>query len=136
MTNSTIRKSAVVTAIAAVLMVLAAGIAWARGPLDLAAVKLPEMTPALNLGKLNYDAKCASCHGLNGAGTDKGPTFLHRVYHPGHHGDGAFFLAPRRGVRAHHWPYGDMPPVPDVSDAQIEKIVLYVRALQRVNGIY
>jgi len=136
MTNSTIRKSAVVTAIAAVLMVLAAGIAWARGPLDPAAVKLPEMTPALNLGKLNYDAKCASCHGLNGAGTDKGPTFLHRVYHPGHHGDGAFFLAPRRGVRAHHWPYGDMPPVPDVSDAQIEKIVLYVRALQRVNGIY
>jgi len=117
-------------------VVAVVGIAWARGPLDPATVKLPAMTPALNLGKLNYDVKCASCHGLNAAGTDKGPTFLHRVYHPGHHDDGAFYLAPKRGVRAHHWPYGDMPPVPGVTDAQIEKIVLYVRALQRENGIY
>jgi mono/diheme cytochrome c family protein len=116
--------------------VLALAPARAAGPLDQAGVKLPAMTPALNLGKLSYDAKCAQCHGLNAAGTDKGPTFLHRVYHPGHHGDGAFFLALKRGVRAHHWWFGDMPPVEGVSDTQVEKIVLYVRALQRANGIY
>jgi mono/diheme cytochrome c family protein len=121
---------------AAIVVILATSHALAAGALDPAKVKQPEMTPALNLGKLNYDAKCAQCHGVNAAGTDKGPTFLHRVYHPGHHGDGAFFLAPKRGVRAHHWPFGDMPPVAGVSDAQIEKIVLYVRALQRANGIF
>ena len=110
--------------------------AEASGTRDPASVKLPAMTPALNLGKMNYDAKCASCHGRNGAGTDKGPTFLHRVYHPGHHGDGAFYLAPKRGARAHHWPFGDMPPVEGIRAAQIEKIVPYIRALQKANGIF
>jgi mono/diheme cytochrome c family protein len=121
---------------AAIVVVLAPSHALAAGAPDPAKVKLPEMTPALNLGKLSYDAKCAQCHGVNAAGTDKGPTFLHRVYHPGHHGDGAFFLAPKRGVRAHHWPFGDMLPVEGVSGAQLEKILLYVRALQRANGIF
>jgi mono/diheme cytochrome c family protein len=120
----------------AITVVLAPSHALAAGALDPDKVKQPEMTPGLNLGKLSYDAKCAQCHGVNAAGTDKGPTFLHRVYHPGHHGDGAFFLAPKRGVRAHHWPFGDMPPVEGVSDAQLEKILLYVRALQRANGIF
>jgi len=99
-------------------------------------VKLPAMTPVLNLGKLSYDAKCAQCHGLNIAGTDKGPTFLHRVYHPNHHADGAFFLAPKRGVRAHHWRFGNMPPVKDISDNQIKAIIAYVRAVQQANGIF
>jgi len=99
-------------------------------------VKLPAMTPALNLGKLSYDAKCAQCHGVNTAGTDKGPTFLHRVYHPNHHADGAFFLAPKRGVRAHHWRFGNMPPVKDISDNQIKSIIAYVRAVQQANGIF
>ena len=99
-------------------------------------VSLPEMSPELNVGKLNYDVMCASCHGNNALGTDKGPTFLHRVYHPGHHGDQAFFLAPKQGVRAHHWPFGDMPPVEGITDQQIEKITIYIRALQKANGVF
>lgn len=80
-------------------------------PLDPETDRLPQMTPTLSLGKRNYDTLCAKCHGKNAAGTDKGPTFLHRVYHPGHHGDGAFFIAAKRGARAHHWPFGYMPVV-------------------------
>jgi len=110
--------------------------AEAAEPRDPATVKLPAMTPALNLGKLNYEAKCAQCLGVNAAGTDKGPTFLHRVYHPSHHGDGAFYLAPKRDVRAHHWPFGNMPPVDGVADGQIKSIIAYVRALQKANGIF
>lgn len=96
----------------------------------------PKMTPALNLGKLNYEAYCASCHGKTAGGTDKGPTFISKIYHPGHHGDGAFFIAPKRGVRAHHWPFGDMPPVDGVNDAQIQSILEYVRAVQQANGVF
>ena len=33
-------------------------------------------------------------------------------------------------------PTGDMPPVEGITDAQIEKIVHYVRQLQRANGIF
>ena len=104
--------------------------------IDSAAVRQPEMTPSLSLGKMNYDAYCAECHGKLAAGSDKGPTFLHRVYHPGHHGDAAFMIAPKQGARAHHWKFGDMKPVAGVTDAQLETILEYVRALQRENGIY
>ena len=99
-------------------------------------VELPEMTPKLNLGKMNYDHFCAKCHGANGVGTDTGPTFLHRVYHPGHHGDAAFFRAAKQGVRAHHWRFGDMKPVAGITDQQLKTIVTYVRALQKANGVF
>ena len=104
--------------------------------LDSNSVKTPEMDPALNVGKMNYDVYCASCHGANTAGTDKGPTFLHRVYHPGHHGDAAFLKVPKQGAPAHHWKFGDMKPVKGVTDAQLETIVRYIRALQKANGIF
>jgi len=98
--------------------------------------KEPKMTAALNVGKLNYQAFCASCHGKTGGGTDKGPTFIHRVYHPGHHADGSFFIAAKKGTRAHHWKFGDMKPVKGVTDAQVSAIVEYVRAVQQANGLF
>jgi len=96
----------------------------------------PEMTPQLNLGKMNYDAHCASCHGKSAGGSDKGPTFISRIYHPGHHADGSFYLATKRGARAHHFKFGEMKPVEGVSDAQIKSILEYVRAVQKANGVF
>ncbi len=109
---------------------------FAAGLPDPESANLPQMTPALNVGKMLYDAKCSSCHGINTVGTEKGPTFLHRVYHPGHHGDNAFYLAPLRGVRAHHWRFGDMPPVADITEVQVGNIIAYIRAIQKANGIF
>ena len=48
---------------------------------------------------------------------------------------GAFFLAAKLGVRQHHWPYGNMPPQPQVTEAQLATIVQYVREMQAANGI-
>jgi len=96
----------------------------------------PKMTPKLNLGKLSYDALCASCHGKNGGGTDKGPTFINRIYNPGHHGDGSFYTAAKKGARAHHWKFGDMKPVKGVNDALIAHIITYVRAVQKANKLF
>ena len=87
-------------------------------------------------GETTFHRFCASCHGVKTAGTEKGPTFLHRVYHPGHHGDGAFALAARRGARAHHWRFGNMKPVSGVSDEELKEIVGYIRALQKANGVF
>ena len=128
-------KFAAVPALA--LLLAAAGTAHGEpARLDPAKVKLPEMTPELNRGKLSYDAFCAECHGVNAAGTDKGPTFIHRVYHPGHHADMSFVLAPKRGTRAHHFRFGDMPPVDGVNDKQVVDITKYVRAIQKANGLF
>ena len=88
-------------------------------------------------GETYYNAVCASCHGTNAAGQDGiAPPFVHRIYEPSHHGDGAFVVAARNGVRAHHWSFGNMPPVPQpLTDAELGAIIAYVRELQRANGI-
>ena len=96
----------------------------------------PTMTPQLSLGKINYDTFCSACHGKTASGSSKGPTFINRIYHPGHHGDGAFYVAPKKGVRAHHWQFGDMKPVTGVKDDQLSTIIGYIRAVQKVNGIF
>ncbi len=126
----------------ATILMAAAGLAMASGAglAQSGAIypdpKEPEMTSRLQLGAMNYGVYCASCHGKTGGGSNKGPTFIHKVYHPGHHGDGAFFVASKRGARAHHWKFGDMKPVAGVTDAQIELIVEYIRAVQRANGLF
>lgn len=87
-------------------------------------------------GQILFTQNCAACHGPKAGGTDQGPPLVHRIYEPGHHADGAFLLAVRNGVRAHHWRFGDMPPRPGLRDVEVAAIVDYVRALQKANGIF
>ena len=109
----------------------------AGGPtIDPSKIVTPKFSAKQRLGKLAYDAKCAVCHGKDTAGTNTGPPFLHKVYHPGHHGDASFFRATVQGARAHHWPFGDMPKVEGVSKPMIINIIKYVRAMQKANGIF
>jgi cytochrome c len=98
-------------------------------------VHMPMLSEFGKKGKIAFDKNCAACHGKNGAGTDKGPPLIHRVYHPGHHGDEAFSLATKKGVRQHHWRFGDMPAQPQVADEQLASIVRFVREVQAANGI-
>jgi len=97
---------------------------------------VPTFTAEQQLGQNNFTKYCAACHGDYGLGTDSGPTFMHRVYEPNHHGDGAFYNAALNGIRAHHWKFGDMPPVEGISEAEIGPIVAYIRALQKANGVF
>lgn len=101
-------------------------------------VSLPDTLSAqAALGKRGFEAVCAACHGENAAGKQGfGPPLVHRIYEPSHHGDMAFFLAAERGVPAHHWRFGNMPPQKGLTRADIANIVRYVRELQRANGIY
>lgn len=103
----------------------------------LAAVRLPEaLSENAKFGQTAFDAKCASCHGSNAAGKDGvAPPLVHKIYEPSHHGDDSFYLAAQNGVRAHHWPFGNMPPVEGLTRADMASIIAYVRELQRANGI-
>lgn len=85
-------------------------------------------------GEELYAQSCASCHGADLRGTDKGPSHLSEVYRPDHHADAAFVLAAKRGVRAHHFDFGDMPPVPGLDDDDLTAIVAYVRSVQEREG--
>lgn len=86
-------------------------------------------------GAAIFERRCAECHGREAKGTDKGPPLVDKIYEPSHHGDASFYLAVRQGVRSHHWPFGDMPPVEGVADEEIAQIVSYVRGLQKAAGI-
>lgn len=94
-------------------------------------VQDPDLVAA---GEGPYQASCAACHGSDLRGTDLGPSHLSIVYEPSHHGDAAFILAAKNGVTAHHWSFGDMAPVPGLSDDELEAIVAYVRENQRIFG--
>lgn len=100
-------------------------------------VKLPEQFGQLaTVGKVAFDAKCAACHGANATGLEGlAPPLVHKIYEPSHHSDEAFYRAAQNGVQAHHWQFGNMPPVEGLTRADVKGIVSYVRELQRENGI-
>ena len=126
-------------AVTAVILGGAAAMVWQaaapKGGAATVAVKVPPLSEPARRGKTAFDANCAACHGKNAAGTDKGPPLVHDIYNPGHHADPAFVFAARQGVKRHHWPFGDMPAQPQMSDADLAAIIQYVRELQRANGI-
>lgn len=103
----------------------------------LAQVRVPEtLSPQAAMGQRAFEAKCATCHGINAAGQNGvAPPLVHQTYRPGHHADMAFVLAAQNGVRAHHWRFGNMPPVEGLTRADVTAIVAYVRELQQENGI-
>ncbi len=98
---------------------------------QIAATSPPEVAE----GKTLFGQNCSVCHGPAGDGTTQGPPLVNIIYEPNHHADAAFFLAVRNGVRAHHWRFGDMAPLPDVTDQTVEEIVGYIRWMQRQVGI-
>jgi mono/diheme cytochrome c family protein len=107
----------------------------AAGP-PIVDVKVPELDAAAKAGEAAFNQNCARCHGANAVGQEGvAPPLVHIIYEPNHHGDQSFYRAAKQGVPAHHWPFGDMPPVEGISDPEIERIVTYIRTLQRANGI-
>jgi len=126
--------------IIALLLVTALFILWklAPGPGErVAGLGLPEreVTVSVRQGGELFQAQCARCHGPELNGTDQGPALLHPYYTPDHHGDIAFYLAVKNGVKQHHWDFGDMPPVPELEPEQVPHIVAFVRARQRDAGL-
>lgn len=125
-----LRRPAAGFAIALALGGCSAAVASAAPP------QTPAPSPADSLtGEQRFNQTCAACHGERGRGTPSGPPLVHKIYEPGHHSDAAFMLAVRNGVTQHHWTFGNMPPQPQVSDAQVRLITAYVRGLQREAGI-
>ena len=127
------RMVMIVTVVAGLVLVL---FRVSRREPVIRAVVVPELSATARAGKQMFDRSCASCHGENARGSEKGPPLVDKTYHPGHHADISFELAVRRGVRAHHWMFGDMSPQPTVMPAEVSQITQYIRELQKANGIY
>ena len=100
-----------------------------------ASITTGEHSQSGQAGQKLFAANCIQCHGDNAAGTSLGPPLVHQIYEPGHHANAAFVLAVTRGVRAHHWNFGNMPPVEGLTIQEIHQVICYVRELQLANKI-
>lgn len=104
---------------------------------EAAGAVIADLSPEAERGRLHFNQNCAECHGRDARGGPGGPPLIHKIYEPSHHGDAAFHLAVRQGVIAHHWDFGNMPPMTDrVDEAQVNDIIAFVRETQRANGIF
>ena len=91
-------------------------------------------SPVGDLGAEVYANSCASCHGADLRGTDKGPSQLSIVYEPNHHPDDSYRSAIANGARQHHWSFGDMPPVEGLDDEEVEAVIGFIRSEQQRQG--
>lgn len=98
-------------------------------------VRVGALSEKAKQGQIVFNVSCARCHGVNGEGTLEGPPLIHEIYNPGHHGNQSFIQAVRAGVKQHHWPYGDMPPQPEIGFSDITHILKFIRETQKQNGI-
>lgn len=125
----------------AVGLLIAAGYAgsswlpWGRRMAERRVVVVPELSVVARAGVGVFALHCAACHGGDAGGTATGPTLVDPVYRPAHHADVSFVLAVRQGVAAHHWRFGNMPPVPGLNADEVASIIQYVREVQRANGV-
>lgn len=117
------------------LIVFAAKLPTLPNRPSVVAVKVSDLSGDAKAGQAAFEVNCAVCHGKNAAGSDKGPPLVHNIYNPGHHADFSFAQAVRKGVKRHHWSFGDMPAQPQVKRSEIGLIIQYVRELQIANGI-
>ncbi|MDH3742534.1 MAG: cytochrome c [Hyphomicrobiales bacterium] len=125
--------------IIALVAIGVAGIVWwqlaANSASQAVEINMPALDATQTAGQKLYEANCASCHGTTDGGTDKGPPLIHIYYEPNHHPDAAFYSAAAIGTRQHHWKFGNMPAVKEVNQDDVTKIIAFVRAVQRANGI-
>ena len=101
-----------------------------------APVVVPDLSDVALQGAELFTANCSECHGPSAGGSSQGPPLVHKIYEPGHHADFSFVRAVEVGSAQHHWNFGDMEPVPGLSDEDVDRIICYVRELQYANGIF
>ena len=85
-------------------------------------------------GRIAFAGECARCHGRLARGTERGPDLIHPDYGPSARSDAQFRRAVREGLPARHG-YGAMPPAPGVSARRLERMITFLRELQRADGI-
>ena len=98
-------------------------------------IVVPTLSEEAKNGAISFGMHCVQCHGPDASGTDRGPSLIHRIYESRHHADFSFVRAVTLGVSQHHWLFGSMPPQAQVSRQEIDRIIIYIRELQRANGI-
>ncbi len=96
---------------------------------------VPQFSAEAAAGEVVFNGSCAACHGVNAAGTALGPALVSKIYQTRIHADFALRAAMENGVTPHHGRYAPMPPQEQITEAEVEILIAYIRELQQANGI-
>lgn len=100
----------------------------------------PTSSQLVQQGGVAFAEECAGCHGRLGWGTQRGPNLIHPDYGPRVLSDTQIRRAVREGVPArqgvgNRGGYIDMPPASNLSERRLNRMVTFLREIQRMNGI-
>ena len=85
-------------------------------------------------GVTAFAGECIRCHGRLAGGTGRGPNLIHPDYGPSVRSDAQLRRSVREGMPGRRG-YDAMPAFPDLSKRRLERMITFVRELQRANGI-
>ena len=88
----------------------------------------------VELGRVAFASDCAGCHGRLARGTARGPDLIRPEYGPAAVSDDRFRRAVRRGTPAVNGSAG-MPAVHGVPERRLGQMTVFLREMQRANGI-
>jgi len=94
-----------------------------------------DFVASAEIGKNLFRQQCSRCHGVDARGTNQGPPLIHKTYESSHHADLAFRMAVKKGVRQHHWQFGDMPPMEGIGPEDTGHMIAFIRQEQKRVGI-
>lgn len=125
-----------IVVMAVVVLVLAWGSFFlSMGKPIVVTVTIPELSTEAAAGRIAFNTHCSECHGKDGIGDMTGPPMLYPFYRPADFPDERFGQAVREGAPKRLWKMGSMKAMPEVSEAEIKAMLLYVREAQAANGM-
>lgn len=120
-----------------ILIVLTFFTMWGREKISIrASPNIPELSTLAQAGRVIINTQCKECHGVDGTGYSRnGPPLLHPMYrseiYPDHH----FKRVLREGRPQKNWRFGPMPAQPQLSDADMNGIIAFVREVHTATGV-
>jgi mono/diheme cytochrome c family protein len=95
----------------------------------------PASSLSFQQGGVAFSTECAHCHGRTARGTERGPNLIHPDYGAAKRSDAQFRRAIREGLTARQAGYQDMPGAPEMPRRKLDRLVNFLREVQRTAGI-
>ena len=95
----------------------------------------PVSTLSVQAGRIAFAEEFAGCHGRLARGNERGPDLIQPDYGRRVRSDAQFRRAVREGIPVPRAGYGAMPAVKGVSERRLDRMIAFLREVQRVNGI-
>ena len=90
----------------------------------------------MRAGQLAFQRECAGCHRPSAGRTARGPNLVDPAYGPSEMADDLIRGAIQAGVPQRALGDPGMPGLDHISERELDSILYYLRAVQRVDGVH